>query len=96
MSETSALNILWFKRDLRLRDHLPLEKALERGQKLLLIYIFEPELQAYPDWNIRHWRFIWQSLEQLQSQLQAYRSQVHIFYGNARCVFESILEKYEI
>jgi len=31
MTNRPAINILWFKRDLRLRDHAPLAAALEAG-----------------------------------------------------------------
>jgi len=37
-----GINIVWFKRDLRLSDHQPLAAALALRQPLLLIYILEP------------------------------------------------------
>ncbi|MEC8623952.1 MAG: deoxyribodipyrimidine photo-lyase, partial [Bdellovibrionota bacterium] len=42
LNEKQKINILWFKRDLRTRDHLPLKRALESDNKCLPIYIFEP------------------------------------------------------
>lgn len=38
------INLLWFKRDLRLDDHAPLKSAIESGRPCLQIYCFEPEL----------------------------------------------------
>ena len=45
---TRALNIVWFKRDLRIADHRPLAMAIAAGPTLPL-YIAEPELWAQPD-----------------------------------------------
>jgi deoxyribodipyrimidine photo-lyase len=42
------MNIVWFKRDLRIVDHEALVQASERGP-LLPLYIFEPELWKEPD-----------------------------------------------
>ena len=35
------MNVVWFKRDLRLADHAPLAAAVDRGEPLLLLYIVE-------------------------------------------------------
>jgi deoxyribodipyrimidine photo-lyase len=64
-----SIDVLWFKRDLRLADHAPLAGALAGGRPLLLLYIVEPVLLADPHYSERHWRFIWQSLDDLRSQL---------------------------
>ena len=42
------MNVVWFKRDLRLADHAPLAAAIERGEPLLLLYIVEPTLLGDP------------------------------------------------
>ena len=39
----AALQIVWFKRDLRIVDHRPLAAAAERGL-VLPLYVVEPEL----------------------------------------------------
>ena len=50
----TPINIVWFKRDLRLTDHRPLKEAVESGLPLLLIYIFEPELLEESHYSERH------------------------------------------
>jgi deoxyribodipyrimidine photo-lyase len=90
------LNILWFKRDLRLRDHQPLKEVIEEGKPLLLLYIFEPELVAAPQYDVRHWRFVWQSLLDLQNALSNYQAQVLICYQSAISVFKQISEQRKI
>ena len=41
------LNVVWFRRDLRITDHLPLSRAAKDGI-VVPIYIAEPELWAQP------------------------------------------------
>lgn len=72
------MNILWFKRDLRLRDHEPLARALEAGKPLLLVYFLEPSLVADPHSDVRHWRFVYQSLLDLNQQVTAYGARILI------------------
>lgn len=94
MANKPEINILWYKRDLRVYDHAPLQNAIADNLPVLLIYIFEPSVQAYPDWNIRHWRFIFQSIEDLEKNHA--KIKIHSFYGEAEKVFEEILEKYKV
>ena len=71
MSSYPAINILWFKRDLRLRDHAPLRAAIAAGKPLLLLYCFEPSVMADPNYDLRHWRFVHECLTDLNRQLSA-------------------------
>ncbi len=57
-----SVNIVWFKRDLRLVDHESLDLAVSVGKPLVLLYVFEPSVMAYDDSDVRHWRFVYQSL----------------------------------
>jgi len=47
-----AINIVWFKRDLRLRDHAPLKAAIDNGLPTLLIYCFEPSMMRLPQSSV--------------------------------------------
>ncbi|MEZ0610676.1 deoxyribodipyrimidine photo-lyase/cryptochrome family protein [Fibrella sp. WM1] len=69
MPEQPAINVLWFKRDLRLRDHAPLQAAVAAGRPLLLLYCFEPSVMADPNYDLRHWRFVTECLADLNRQL---------------------------
>ena len=96
VTDTSMINVVWFKRDLRLEDHAPLKAAIEAGLPVLLIYVFEPSLQQSPDWNIRHWQFVYQSIEDLNFELVDYQSQLHFFHAEAPNAFEHILKTHKI
>ncbi|MEN2398710.1 deoxyribodipyrimidine photo-lyase [Flavobacterium sp. MC2016-06] len=90
-----AVNILWFKRDLRFTDHEPLFMAQQQNIPLLLIYFFEPSVMAYPDSDVRHWRFIYESLQEMQSKLKP-AAEIYFFHQEVKDVFDQILEIYDI
>jgi deoxyribodipyrimidine photo-lyase len=89
------INVVWFKRDLRLSDHAPLRKAIEDGKPLLLIYIFEPELMSDKHYDIRHWRFVWQSLKDMQ-QANKLNFSLSVAHQNASDTFRHILRFFDI
>jgi deoxyribodipyrimidine photo-lyase len=93
--ESESVNIVWLKRDLRFQDHQPLKSAIESKIPTILLYIFEPSLMNYHDSDVRHWRFVWQSLMELKSQLSNDQS-LTILYGEALKVFESLTNFYKI
>ena len=64
-----ALQVVWFKRDLRLHDHGPLMEAARAGA-VLPLYVAEPELWAQPDASARQWDFVAESLQELRRELE--------------------------
>ena len=50
----------------------------------------------YDDSNIRHWRFVHQSLEEMQSKLRDLNSQVYVFHAEVFTVFQKLSEHYHI
>ncbi|RYF72867.1 MAG: deoxyribodipyrimidine photo-lyase [Cytophagaceae bacterium] len=69
MLNRPSIHVLWFKRDLRLRDHLPLQEAVRSGKPVLLLYCSEPSVMADPNYDVRHWRFVTECLADLNRQL---------------------------
>jgi deoxyribodipyrimidine photo-lyase len=63
------INIVWFKRDLRFVDHEPLYLAQQKDIPILLLYFFEPSVMSYDDSDVRHWRFIYESIKEMQTKL---------------------------
>ncbi len=74
-------SVVWFKRDLRLTDHLPLKKAIALGKPVILIYCFDPKLIEDPHYDRRHWRFVWESLEDMSQELQRHGQQLIVFHA---------------
>lgn len=91
-----AINIVWFKRDLRFVDHEPLYAAQAENIPTMFVYFFEPSLMNYPDSDVRHWRFIYESLVELNLKLQKFSTQIYFFHSEVQPVFEKLNEEYDI
>ena len=78
-----GINIIWFKRDLRFTDHEPLLMAQQEKIPILLLYFFEPSVMAYDDSDVRHWRFIYESIQDLQAKLNVSNSKIYFYVGGA-------------
>jgi len=90
------LNIVWLKRDLRLTDHAPLLAAEQAGDDYLIIYLYEPSLLKAPDSDLRHQRFVYQSLVEMDDALLRFNKGVEVFHGEAVAVFQYLIETYTI
>ena len=65
---TTAINIVWLKRDLRLFDHAPLRAASQAGA-FMLLYCWEPAQWQGNDYAAQHQAFIEESLQALRTEL---------------------------
>ena len=90
------INIVWFKRDLRFTDHEPLFMAQQENIPILLVYFFEPTVMSNDDSDVRHWRFIYESLQEMNTKLKVINTEIHIFHTEVNDVFEKLVEEYEI
>ncbi|GAL27125.1 cryptochrome [Vibrio variabilis] len=90
------INVVWFKRDLRLTDHQPLNFALKNGAPTILLYLFEPELLNDGHYDERHWRFVWQSLNDMNQQLKGCNTKVLILFSPAVKAFRKLDTKFGI
>jgi deoxyribodipyrimidine photo-lyase len=89
------LQIIWFKRDLRIEDHRPLVLAAAQGP-VLPLYIAEPELWAQPDASARQWEFAAECLVELQQALAMRGQPLCVMTGDARGVLDHLRETYGI
>ncbi|MEC7946306.1 MAG: FAD-binding domain-containing protein [Myxococcota bacterium] len=64
----SRLQVVWFKRDLRVRDHRPLHEAARRGP-VLGLYVYEPSRWRADDAHAGQLRFVNESLDALADAL---------------------------
>jgi len=84
------LNIVWFKRDLRITDHRALSQAVEGGGLVAPLYIVEPEFWAQKTASARQWRFVARALAALRSQLAVLGAPLIVRVGDAVEVLESL------
>ncbi|MDX1666248.1 MAG: deoxyribodipyrimidine photo-lyase, partial [Saprospiraceae bacterium] len=90
------INLVWLKRDLRLRDHAALQAAEQSGLPYLPIFIFEPSSLAHPDTSLRHLQFQYHSLQGMSEELENYHKPVTIFHEEAATVFEWLCSRYAV
>ena len=88
-SKTVVNTVVWFKRDLRVRDHAPLADAVSDGC-VLPLYIHEPLLAAAADFAPQHAGFIAECLDSLHNELMARGVPLIQLTGTAVDVLESI------
>jgi deoxyribodipyrimidine photo-lyase len=89
------LNIVWFKRDLRIVDHRPLTMAIEAGAALPL-YVAEPALWAQPDAAARQWEFAAECLNDLQRTLAARGQPLCVMVGDAVQILQRLHQSHGI
>ncbi|MEI8059309.1 MAG: deoxyribodipyrimidine photo-lyase [Ferruginibacter sp.] len=92
-----AVNIFWFKRDLRLKDNVGLYHALKSNLPVVPIFIFDSNiLNLLEDKSDRRVSFIHTSILELQQELLLFGSSIEVFHGTPVSVFKSLVKKYNI
>lgn len=84
-----GLQVVWFKRDLRVSDHAPLANAIAAGPTLPL-YVFEPEVWAAPDMSPRHRWWVTESVRELRESLTKMGQPLVVRSGDIISVLEDI------
>ncbi|WP_409270276.1 FAD-binding domain-containing protein [Neobacillus sp. SCS-31] len=87
------MNIVWYRRDLRVNDHLPLSTAAKYGE-VLPLYIIEPSLWQGGIYSARHYAFVFESLEELSVRLAEMGGCLFVTIGEAENVFRKLEEAY--
>ncbi|MFM7858798.1 MAG: deoxyribodipyrimidine photo-lyase, partial [Flammeovirgaceae bacterium] len=90
-----SINIVWFKRDLRLNDHQPLMCAVADNTPALLVYFFEPTSMAGADSDVRHWRFVQESIHDLNQTLQP-KHQIYAIHQEVVTSLEQVQKHFKI
>jgi deoxyribodipyrimidine photo-lyase len=88
------VNVVWLKRDLRTQDHEALFAAEQSELPYIILFLFEPEFIHYPDTSLRHLQFQYHSLLQMNELLKVDKHQIHLCYGEAENVFETLHSVY--
>ena len=93
MGGRQKINIVWFKRDLRLSDHAPLKLAEEAGLPTLLLYVFEPMQMYDSHYSERHWRFVTESLVDINRMISG---KVSVANSSLLEVLSEVIQHYQI
>jgi deoxyribodipyrimidine photo-lyase len=95
MLSEQKINIIWFKRDLRIHDNQCLSTAAKK-YPILPLYIYEPNYWQLPDTSGRQWEFIAKSLLELNDSLQHLGQSLIIETGTATEVFNKLAKQFSI
>jgi deoxyribodipyrimidine photo-lyase len=79
---------LFGSKGLRLVDNDALFAAHNSGLPLLLVYFFEPSVLNYDDADVRHWRFVYESIQDLQ-KLNPINATIYFFHNEVATVFKN-------
>ena len=94
--QKSKIQIVWFKRDLRISDHQPLFQASKDLLPLLPLYFVEPEYWKQPFASKRHWSFIHDCLIELRQDLLGIGQNLIIRVGEAEEILNELSKTYII
>jgi deoxyribodipyrimidine photo-lyase len=89
------VQIVWFKKDLRVRDHAPLRGAAARGP-VLPLYIYEPEQLGHEEFGGHHLSYLNNSLSELDAALRQLGAPLVIRVGEAVQVLETLSHEMQI
>lgn len=91
------INIIWFRRDLRLSDNAALYHALKAGTPVLPVFIFDKQiLDQLEDKHDKRVAFIHGAISEMHTELVNMGSSMQVFYGKPLDVFENLVKQYAI
>lgn len=91
------VNIMWFRRDLRLTDNAALYHALKSNNAVVPVFIFDKNiLDDIEEKDDSRVTFIYRALEEMQEQLVNIKSSLEVYYGTPEDAFKAILKKHAI
>jgi deoxyribodipyrimidine photo-lyase len=87
-----TIQLVWFKRDLRLFDHAVIAEAARRGPVLPLVMI-EPEYWQLPDTSARQWQFWRGCIAELAAEIAELGGNLEIQTGAVSTILEALRQK---
>ncbi len=90
------VSFFWFRRDLRLDDNVALYQALQSKHPVIPLFIFDTDILDSLDKKDARVTFIYDSLQKINTQLQATGSSILIKNGTTVAVWESLFQEFEV
>lgn len=76
------MQIVWFRRDLRLKDNEIIGK-LDRNKEVLAFFIIDPWFYQQPEVSAARVKFLFESIENLDTNLRKLGSKLYLFEGKS-------------
>ena len=84
-----------FRRDLRLSDNLALLEACKKSQSVIPCFFFDPrQLTPHPYRSETGLHFLFNSLEELDGELQKLGSQLHCFHSIPEKIIAAVINEF--
>ncbi|MFI5160132.1 MAG: cryptochrome/photolyase family protein [Sphingobacteriales bacterium] len=97
MAEKQTVNIFWFRRDLRPHDNAGLYYALKGPNPVVCLFIFDRDiLDKLEDRDDARVTFIYQTIEQLDKELQKHGSSLLVKYNKAEHAWDEVVKEYQV
>ncbi len=90
-----SIQVVWFKRDLRVSDHAPLATAVKAGTCVCL-YVYEPQLLCSGEFDVSHLDFINESLRELDRELRKLGGHLTLRHGSLPEVLDELHQSAKI
>ncbi|WDD36027.1 FAD-binding domain-containing protein (plasmid) [Nostoc sp. UHCC 0926] len=87
------MHLLWFRRDLRLTDNEIVALASANNATVLAFFIIDPWFYQWVDVGKARVRFLFESLENLDSNLQKLGSKLILFEGNSVEIIQELTQQ---
>ena len=84
------MQIVWFRRDLRISDNEIVSKACSDGKEVLPCFIIDPWFYQQPEISVLRVKFLFESLENLDANLRKLGSSLYLFEGESVAVIQSV------
>lgn len=97
-SNTTRVNVIhWFRKGLRLHDNPSLKYACDNAKKIYPLFIFDPQIKLYMNVGANRWRFLFESLKDLDKQLRSkYNLRLYVARGKPQDIFNKLINKWQI
>lgn len=90
-----ALHVVWFKRDLRVTDHVALSAACAAG-KVLPLFMWAPQVWAADDASLSQAQFVRECLQGLAAGLQGLGLHLHVYHHDPVALLRRLHAKFGI
>jgi deoxyribodipyrimidine photo-lyase len=87
------MHLLWFRRDLRLTDNEIVTLATADNAPVLPFFIIDPWFYTWADIGTARVRFLFESLADLDRQLQELGSRLFLFEGNSTTIIQDLTKQ---
>ena len=90
------VSIFWFRRDLRLEDNNGLHEALQSGNKVIPLFVFDEDILENLPKNDARVTFIYKTLQNLDEELKKHQSSLVVKKGKPLAIWKKLTEEFII